>query len=261
MGREASWIGSLLFGVPYVLLATLGLFAPLLVILAVRLRRRTKLLYVIFPLLLVVNFLVMFFGLALDFKSSTPDELSHRPVVIVYFFVATWVGGALGLTLVRARRTIAVARPAIIALVAVLMVVPALLGPGVQLMWVMHRISPVRLSSALVNVAEYLRTQGGPADVFQDSQYDRFYAIAALSERKTFVSHTLTRMPYRGEMVATRTAAIDRLMGLSQPKLVVGTARAFGIRWFVLQHGNPVKWPPRTAKVAFQEGPFTVYEF
>jgi hypothetical protein len=128
-------------------------------------------------------------------------------------------------------------------------------------MWAMPRLSPVRLPSAFVRVAEYLRTHGSASDVFQDSQFDRTYVIAALSERRTFVSHTMTRMPHRGEMIAIRTAAIDRLMGLEQAKLVAGTARAFGIRWFVLHRGNSVNWRPGAAKPVLDAGVLTLYEF
>jgi hypothetical protein len=182
--------------------------------------------------------------------------------MIVYFFVVAWVGGALGLTLVESRSTSGIVRPVIIGLATLLMAVPALFGPGVQLLWAMPRISPVRVPTSLVQVAEHLRTHAGREDVFQDSQFDRNYAIGALSERKAFVSHTMTRMPFRGEVVAARTAAIDRLMGLREPKLVVGTARAFGLRWFILQKGNKLNWPPELAlNPAFEAGPFTVYEF
>ncbi|HEU5076411.1 MAG TPA: hypothetical protein VFU02_19605 [Polyangiaceae bacterium] len=261
-GTKLPWASNLLFGIPYVSCASLGLFLPLLVVLMLRLRGRAPLLHVLFPLILVANFLVMFFGLALDFESSTPDELSHRPVMIVYFFVVSWVGGAVGLLIVNSRRLEGVARPALVGSAAVLMAVPAFLGSGVQLLWAMPRISPVRVPSALVRVAEYLRTHGGREDIFQDSQFDRTYAIAALSERRSFVSHTMTRMPFRGETVAARTAAIDRLMGLAQPKLVVGTARAYGVRWFILHKGNRVNWPPELADhPKFEQGSFTVYEF
>ena len=72
----------------------------------------------------------------------------------------------------------------------------------------------------------------------------------------------MTLMPYRANMVAVRSAAVDRLMAIRQPKLVLGTARAYGLRWFVLHQGNPVKWPPEIAdNPAFQAGPVTVYEF
>ncbi len=86
-GASFSWTSNLLFGIPYVLFTALGLFVPLLAFLVFWLRRRAALLDLLFPLLLVVNFLVMFFGLSLDFVRSTPDELSHRPIMMVYFFV------------------------------------------------------------------------------------------------------------------------------------------------------------------------------
>src|SRR5450631_3274334 len=121
MGAQFPWTSNLIFGIPYILLATLGLFVPLLVILMVHLRRRAPLLQVLFPLLLIANFLVMFFGLALDFDSSTPDELSHRPVLIVYFFVVTWVGGAAGLALIESARLKRFAQPAILGLAMVLL--------------------------------------------------------------------------------------------------------------------------------------------
>ncbi len=262
MGRPFSATANLLFGVPYVLFEVLGAFVPLLIILVVALRKRISLLYLVFPLLLLVNFLMMFFGLALDMRSSTPDELLHRPLMIVYFFVVAWVGGALGLTVENARRTRRAGRPVLLGLATLLLIVPASLGKGVQVMWVMPKISPVRLPSSLIRVAEYMRTHGGSEDLFQDSQFDRFYAIAALSERKTFVAHTMTNMPFRGDMVATRTAAVDRIMLLRLPKLVVGTARAFGIRWFIRQRGDRVNWSPELAdNPAFETGPFTVYDF
>jgi hypothetical protein len=260
MGPRFAWTSNLLFGVPYVLFATFGVLVPLFVAVALLLRRRTELLYVVFPLALVVNFLVMFFGLALDFESSTPDELSHRPVMIVYFFVVAWVGGALGLLAVQSGRLSTVPRSVFVGLAAVLLTVPAFFGRGVQLMGAMRNISPVRVPAALVRTAEYLRAQGTPADVFQDCQFDRTYAIAALSERRTFVAHTMTHMPFRIEMVSARTTAIDRLMALDQPKLVVATARAFGVRWFILQRGNTVNWPPGTARRVFEMGTFTVFE-
>jgi hypothetical protein len=262
MGARFSTTSNLLFGIPYVLFAALGLLLPLLVIMVFRLRGRTTLLYVLFPLLLIANFLVMFFGLALDSTSSTPDELSHRPVIIVYFFVVTWVGGAVGLTLVESRRLSGIARVALIGLAALLIGVPARLGAGVQRMWVMPRMSPVRAPSSLLDVAAYLREHGYDEDVFQASQFDRIYALAALSERRTFVAHTLTRMPFRAEIVETRTAAVDRFMRLRQPTAIRATARAFGFRWFVLERGDRVDWPPEIAdQPVLETGAFKLYEF
>ena len=262
VGPEVPWTSNLLVGIPYILLAALGLIVPLLVILVIRLRRRTSPLYVLFPLMLIANFLVMFFGLALDFNRSTPDELSHRPVMLMYFFVVAWIGGALGLTLIESRRLQRIARPAIIGLALLLMAVPAFFGSGVQRMWAMPAISPVRLPIGLVRAAEYIHDHGSTEDVFQDSELDRTYTVAALSERRIFASRTMTRMPFRSEMVEQRAAAIDRFMGIRQPKLVVATARVLGFRWFLLEPGDRVDWPAEIVNnPAFRMGHFRLYEF
>jgi len=260
-GAEFSPSSNLLFGIPYVLFALLGVFVPLLLILVVRLRKRTPLLYVLFPLLLIANFLVMFFGLALDLASSTPDELSHRPVMIVYFFVVTWVGGAIGITLMESRRLARMARPVIVGLAALLLVLPARLGSGVQRMWAMPQMSPVRVPISLIEVAEYMRDRGSSEDVFQDSQFDRVYTLAALSERRSFVSHTLTLMPFRSELVQSRSAVIDRFMHMRRPTAISATARAFGFRWFVHQRGDELNWPEEiTDKAVLKTGPLTLYD-
>jgi hypothetical protein len=212
--------------------------------------------------LLIANFLVMFFGLALDRASSTPDELSHRPVMIVYFFVVSWVGGAAGLALVESRRLGRVAGPVLLGLALVLLVVPAHFGAGVQQMWVMPQMSPVRLPRTFLRVAEYIRAQGGGDDIVQDSQFDRIYALGALSERRTFVTHSMTRMPYRGEMVEARSDAIDYFLGIRRSKLLVATAGVFGFRWFLLAPGQAVDWPAEIAlHPALESGPFRLYDF
>lgn len=260
-GAKFPTVANLLYGIPYVLCAVFGLLIPLLGLLAAWLRRRTPSLYVLFPLLLIGNFLLMFFGLALDFASSTPDELSHRPLMLVYFFVAAWVGAAVGLVLVKLPRSSHLAGPCIVGLAVILLAFPARLGPGVQALWAMPRMSPVRVPLSLLNVADYIRDNGGPEDVFQDSQFDRIYALAALSERRAFVAHTMTRMPFRSDLIEARTSAIDRFMGIRQARAVHATARAFGFRWFVLQRGDSVEWPAEIAdKPVLEAGPFRLYK-
>jgi len=260
-GAKFSPSSNLVFGIPYVLLALLGLFVPLLLILVVRLRRRTSLLNVLFPLMLIANFLVMFFGLALDPASSTPDELSHRPIMIVYFFVVTWIGGALGFTLMESRRLVGVARPVIVGLATLLLAFPARLGPSVQTMWAMPQMSPVRVPMSIVQVAQYMHDHGDPDDVFQDSQFDRIYALGALSERRAFVAHTLTVMPFRAELIESRSAIIDRFMRMSRATAISGTAHAFGFRWFVHQRGDRLEWPEEVRnKAVLATGPLTLYD-
>ena len=266
LGAEHSTLSNLGFGVPYVLLSALGLFAPLLVAFTLRLRGRTPPLLVLFPWLLIANFLAMFFGLALDLKSSTPDELSHRPIIIVYFVVVTWIGGAAGLLLSEWRRWGGVARPARLGLVAGVLVsllaVPWVLGSGVQRLWAMRLFSPVRVPVGLVRAAEYIREHGGAQDVFQDSQFDRTYVVAALSERRTYAARTMTIMTFNGEKLQQRIATVESLMESRDASAVAAIAREIGIRWFLLNPGDQVRWPDELAnRPAFELDGYRLYQF
>jgi hypothetical protein len=262
IGAQNALLSNLLIGMPFILVAALGLFAPLLVILAIRLRRRTSPLLVLFPLLLVANFLVMFMGLALDFSRSTPDELSHRPVMLMYFGVVAWVGGAAGLSLIESRRLGRFARPALIGLAVLLMAVPAYFGSGVQRMWAMRNFSPVRVPIGLYRAAEYMRNHGDAQDVFQDSQFDRTYTVAALSERRSYASHTMTRISYNSDKVEEREEAIDKLMQLHNPAAIAATARKLGLGWFLLEPGTQVRWQEDVVnRPAFELGGYRLYRF
>jgi hypothetical protein len=262
IGKDSPLHSNLLLGAPFILLAALGLFAPLLIILTVRLRKRMSPLLVVFPLLLVANFLAMFFGLALDFSRSTPDELSHRPVVVIYFAVVAWVGGAAGLSLLESRRLGRIARPAIVGLAILLMAVPAFLGSGVQRNWAMRMFCPVRVPIGLVRAAEYMRDHGNTRDVFQDSRFDRTYTVAALSERRAYASRTMTHMHHNSDRVEERVDAIEHFMQLRDSAAVAAAARKFDLRWFLLNPSDKVEWPEEIAnRPAFELDGFRLYRF
>jgi hypothetical protein len=262
IGTGSTLPSNLTIGALFALLAPLGLFAPLLAGLAIRLRKRISPLFVIFPLLLTANFLTMFLGLALDFRSSTPDELSHRPVMVMYFGVAAWVGGAAGLMLIESRRLGRIARPAILGLAILLLAVPAFLGSGIQRMWSMRMFSPVRVPVGLYRAAEYMREQGDARDVFQDSAFDRTYTVAALSERRAYVVHAMNPSRYNSALVAERADAIDALVGLRDSAAIAARARELGLRWFLLNPGDRVDWPEEiTGRPAFELDGFRLYRF
>jgi hypothetical protein len=263
LGPDIPWLSNVLIGTPFVLLAAFGLFLPLLVVLAIRVRKQTPALVLAFPFIVLVNFVVMFLGLALDMRSSTPDELSHRPVILVYFVVVSWVGGAAVRSLLAVKRLSRVAKPAMLCLVAVLMAVPAFFGSGIHHMWAMPRISPpLRIPSAFYRAAEYIRDHSDPNELFQDSQFDRYCAVAALSERRPYVARSQTKIRYNADQVEDRVDAIDRLMGLRETAAVVATARKLGIRWFLLDPGDTVAWPDELAtRPAFERDGFKLYGF
>jgi hypothetical protein len=255
-------VSNLVVGAPFILFAALGLFVPMLALVVTWLRKRTSPLLVLFPLLILANFLAMFFGLALDFHRSTPDELSHRPVMVLYFIVVAWVGGAGGLWLLESRRLGRIARPVLVGLAIVLLAVPAFFGSGVQRMWAMRNFSPARVPIGLVRAAEYMHDHGSDRDVFQDSQFDRTYAVAALSERRAYASRTMTLMPYHGDLLEERIATVERFTELRDATAVVATAQKLGFRWFLLNPSDRVDWPDDLAnRPAFQLNGYRLYRF
>jgi hypothetical protein len=262
VGMASPLSANLFLGGPFVLIAALGLFVPIVVVLVVRLRSRTFPLMTWFPLLLIANFMAMFLGLALDFSSSTPDELSHRPFVLMYFGVVTWVGGAAGHLLFESQRLARFARPAVIAVAAVLLVTPLFFGANVHRMWAMPMFSGVPVPTALVQVTDFLREHSDARDVFQDSGFDRTYTMAALAERRTFVSHTLTRVAHNSDLVDERSDAIERFMRLRDPEVITGTARRLGFQWFLLDPDDRVDWPdPVVSRPTFERSGFRLYRF
>ncbi|HVY41178.1 MAG TPA: hypothetical protein VHM31_24745 [Polyangia bacterium] len=262
LGVGQSALSNVALGVPYVLLSTLGLFVPLLIGLVVALRHRAPAVLVVFPLLLLANFLAMFLGLALDLHSSTPDELSHRPVMIVYFIVVAWIGGAAGLLALESRGLTRVARPALLGLAVLLLAIPAFLGSGVQRISAMPMFSPVRVPLGLVRAAEYMRDHGDRQDVFQDSQFDRTCAVAALAERSPYAARTLTIMTTNGELLQRRIDQVDRWMSFRAGGAVAAMARQLGIRWFLLDPGDQVKWSAELIDhPVFELGGYRLYRF
>jgi len=261
-GPEHPWFSNVTLGGSYVLLSMLGIYVPLLVILLVCLRKRGPALLVLFPLMIVANFLAMFLGLALDMRSSTPDELSHRPLMIVYFVVVAWMGGAAGLLLIESRRLGRVARPALIGLGVLLLAVPAFLGPGVQQLRAMRLFAPVLVPNGLVRAAEYMRDHGDARDLFQDSQFDRTCVVAALGERSPYAARSMTVMSYNGDLLQQRIERVDRFTELRDAASVVTTAQQLGIRWFLLEPGDQVAWPEEIMRrPAFELDGYRLYQF
>jgi len=173
-----------------------------------------------------------------------------------------WLGGAAGLLLFESRRLARIARPLLLGLMVVLLGVPGLLGAGVHQNWAMPMFSSVQVPVGLVRVAEYMRDHGPATDVFQDSQFDRVYALAALAERRTYVAHTMTLMPHNADRVDKRSAAIERFMALRDPARIAETARDYGLRWFLLEPSDSVAWPAELADhPTFALDGFRLYRF
>jgi hypothetical protein len=154
------------------------------------------------------------------------------------------------------------ARPALLCAAVLFLAVPAFLGAGDQRIWAMRMFSPVRVPIGLVRSAEYIRDHSDGQDLIQDSQFDRTYAVAALAERRTYASRSLTTITYHIDLLQQRIAFIESLMELRDAAAVLATARQIGLRWFLLDPGDQIAWPAEIAeRPAFELGGYRLYRF
>ena len=270
---ETPWLPDLGRGIVHLLLGTFGAFGPAclaLVFPMVRRREdgdsgRTRTAVVLFPIVVVVNYLVMSLGLAPDEQSLTgAHELQHRPLVWAYFAVAAWTGGAFHETLLkgwlqRSRRLRALLLPAL----AGLLCVPLVLGVNVQdgPGWG-QQLTRAAMPVDLFECARFLRERGRPGDVIQDSARDPVLALSALSERPEFAVDFWD--PRFKTLLAGRLEALRGLERIADRDQLFREASAHRLRWYVLHPGTGARldWPRSfLAEPAFVSGGYRVYHF
>jgi hypothetical protein len=261
VGSAQPWLPNIAFGTPYLLVMSLGFFLPVTIFLLLRYRRALPRVQLFFPILIATNFLLMALGLAFDNRHiGSPEELPHRPFMLMYFMVVAWTGGAIGWAWLRSSRRPLRTRSLMMILTVLLLGVPAYFGPGVQRMWLLPTASHKRVPKGLYQSAEYIRTHGKPEDVFQDSSFDSSYLAAAISERRPFVERMLVHVNQYADIVEQRALLVTTFMQQRDPTIIYVTSKKLGIRWFLLHPRQPVGWPFANAPV-FESAGFRVYRF
>lgn len=236
-----SWILQALAFSLLLLVCTFGVYLPAYLCLLRRPAPLSTKLSRIFPLLVVCIYLVMATCLALDERHiGTMEELLHRPFVWAYFVVVVFLGAALyasvfGDGLPAAR----IARAALLGAAVLLLGVPLHYGQRIQTFKTWQTEYPT-LPVCQVDIARYIKAHSQPGAIVQDSLNDPSYRLTALSERK----------PYAMDSGGVRLPAgiKERLMELAALKLLesgdelIAAMRNRGIRWYVLNPGDHVKW-------------------
>jgi hypothetical protein len=259
---QASSLQILATGSLLLVASTFGALTVAYLALAILLRRRVELPVLLLPALFVLNFLVMALGLAFDSRGiAWREELLHRPFVWPYFLLAAWVGGALSLvaagTPPRERLTKALSMVGAV----VFMVVPAVLGSGVQRMWPWS-FAERPVPTALIQAAEFVRGHSDARDVVQDARYDPNVVFSALSERRAYVIRSFWASMRTDVRVEGRVGQVDALRLLDDASEIAVATRRMKIRWFLLQPGDSVSWPESIlAHPAFESAGYRIYRF
>ncbi len=262
LGPTAGDASVVVWGGILLVASAVGLFFVAYVALAAVLRRRVQVWVLLFPGLVLLNFLVMALGLAFDDRGvGTREELLHRPFVWAYFVTATWVGGAAAFAALGEGATSRWRRAALCAIVAVMLVVPWRLGRGVQAEppWALVNL---RVPTAVLDAARHLREHAHASDVVQDAHGDPYLVFAALSERRPFVVAYWSPTRYAAREVAVRREYVSGLLSSTEPVQVKDLASRLGIRWLLLYPGDAVAWPQAMVdRPVFAADGFTLYRF
>lgn len=266
----------------FLVLATFGLWTAALLVIPFLNKMRIGAAAFFFPFLVLVNYLVMSLGLAMDTKGiGRPEELLHRPFVWAYFVVAAWTGAGTYAFLIgnqpprsRAARTLA-------ALFAMLTFsVPLFYGRDIQ---TVHLTAPSfkrlqsykmfnSVPSDLIKACLYIRKHSDVKDVIQDSEDDPRFVVTALAERQSFVAacqsqdndtegtmHIWSPPPEELLRRCDQLAGYTKLADESSLTKVMQNCR---ISWYILHPGTEVAWPVSFLKKAvFCRDGYRVFHF
>jgi hypothetical protein len=259
IGPTHSWLLNASFGAFYLLATVMGLWTLAWGALAALLRHKASRLIVLLPAIVTLNFLVMALGLALDQRGiGTTEELLHRPFVWAYFFVVAWIGGA-SVLLTRAHDARRSWPWPTTAVLICMMLAPLATDRRVQALDTM-RASYLQIPTGLVEAARWLRENGLPGEVVQDSRLDPTYVVPALSDLRSFVGGTLVPTAHGTDEQRRRFGVLQALRSARDAQSLAETARLAGVDWMLLRPGERVLWPSDILNAPrYSSGGFRVY--
>lgn len=215
-----------------------------------KLRKRIPRDLLVFPIVVVVNYLVMALGLALEKKGiGTPEEMMNRPMAWAYFvLVAFSTAGMVMLWRSRSARDARTARAS--AWVAAALVCAALVGVGLHAtnLQTLHADREHQNYADFngaplcqVRAAEYIRDHSRVDDLMQDSRGDPRLLSTAIAERQSYVS--VATFGGRAAGWDDRRGAIDAVQRSGNVDALEALAARDGITWYLLHPEDAEPWP------------------
>jgi len=234
--------GLVLLGV--LALFTLGAWTPVLAALLWIGRVRVPAPILLFPVLVVVNYLIMASGLAQDAHGvGTVDELQNRPLVWAYFIVAAWCAACACYLWRHGRPPLAPrTRMALSLVAAALCMWPLQLGNNLQTFPArgMARYQDFNaVPVCLARTADFVRLHSRPDELVQEGEGDRRFMLSALSERQSYVaSGAFSRQ--NAEIADRMRSLTDAMAGSAERMAAFG--RQSGIGWLVVEGSQAGPW-------------------
>ena len=231
------------------LLYTFGVWTAICLFTSFVLRATVKPAVILFPFFVIVNYLIMSLGLAMDTKAvGQPEELLHRPFVWAYFVVLAWSGaGAYTCLFGNGPPTSNFARTLATSIAVSSLLVPLVWAHNLQTLpypgWDSYKeLNPV--PSGLVKACSYIRKHSQPEDLIQDSENDPNFWVTGLAERQDFAAECkIWRKVYSPPGLRERLNELANFKRMKQEQDLMEFIRKSKISWYLLEPQTQVDWP------------------
>jgi hypothetical protein len=212
-------------------------------------------------------FLVLYASLdSLALTGHNSGELTHRPLVLVYFLLSTWCAARCGQMLAAAPEA-RLAPFAVAAVAVLLLVLPYRMGRSVQAGKCPWRRAYFDLSQprGLVECGRYVAAHGSGRDVIEDAGYDPLLVAGGFAERRSYLARPAEwqrdNSPNLRAEAERRLAVVESLKQCTDADSLRRTAVETGIRWFILGPSDAVRWPAAVQQApAFAAHGYRVYD-
>jgi len=220
-----------------------------------------------FPFFALINYIVMFLGLASDAKrAGGPVDLLHRPFVWAYFVIVAWTSAGIYALLIGnrpPRSTLARFFTAIFVFSS--LAVPIVLAHNNQAMAIWETLSSYKVMnsvpSGLVEACVYVRRESGTQDIVQDSENDPKLVISALAERQDYAVASFYGLQVP-EGVHQRLDELAEFKKTADTEKLNEFVRKHAFSWYILRPTSAVAWPASFLETSeFNYGGFRVYHF
>jgi hypothetical protein len=248
-----------------ILVFTLGIWNAACALIALSLRFKTAAAALAFPFLVIMNYLVMSLGLALDTKKiGTPEELLHRPFVWTYFVVAVWTSGGIYALILGNQAPKTLPGRIILCLLALISIgVPLVFARGIQTMPIWGPSATTNsVPTEIVEATRYIRKHSRSTDTVQDSAGDPKFAITGLTERQCY-AHEYPSGEFRSPLgLRQRLVELDAFEQMTTEDELNAFVDTHTMSWYILRPETEVAWPATFQdKTAFRSGEYRVYHF
>jgi hypothetical protein len=249
------------------LLYTFGIWTAIYLLTWLLLRRRIAAAAALFPFLVIVNYIVMSLGLAMDSKEvARPEELLHRPFVWAYFVVAAWSAAGAYILLFGPG-------PPASKFARILATVIGISSIWTPLAWAHNfqtlpfptyrsykAMNPV--PTGLVKACSYIRENSHPQDLVQDSENDPRLWVTGLTDRQDFAADFRPWKKIPLPELDQRLRGLAGFKNMTNDTDVTEFARRNKISWYILRPESKVAWPSSVLNTpVFRAGDYRVYHF